>query len=140
MTKEQIEEIRAIGFKVSEEDSRGKVAIESDNLPDLLSLESLILILTFEEEIHYWDAFRESPTDPGGYVTALRLDGEMVAYMVGNHGWTSSWNVISIPEMAKQIQKNWDKDCDRGMYLNKIMISRNKYVTRERISDDLRRK
>lgn len=140
MTKEQIEELRVIGFKIGKEDERGKIAIESENIPDLICLERLILILTFEETISYWDAYRRSPTDPGGYVSALRLDTETVAYMDGNHGWTSSWNIISIQEMAKRIQRNWDKDCDCGLYLNKILISHNKYVTRERISNDLRKK
>lgn len=140
MTKEQIEELCALGFEVSGEDERGKIAIARENVPDLICLEQLILILTFEEEINYWDAYRKSPTDPGGYVTAIRLDVETVAYMDGNHGWSSSWDVIPIQEMAKRIQKNWDKDCDRGLYLNKVIISHNKYVTRERINSDLQRK
>ena len=32
---------------------------------------------------------------------------------------------ISIREMAERIQRNWDKDCDSGMYLNRILISDN---------------
>ena len=140
MKKEQIEKLRALGFEVGEDDKRGEIAIESQNVPDLICLEKMILILTFEEEINYWDAYRKSPTDPGGYVTALRMDNETVAYKDGNHGWSSSWDIISIHEMAKRIQKNWDKDCDRGRYFNKVMISHNKYVTRERINSDLCRK
>lgn len=139
MTEEQIQELSGIGFKVSEDNARGKVVIESEIIPDIFSLEKLILLLTFEDGINYWDAYRKSPTDPGGYVTALCLDTETVAYMDGNHGWTSSWDIISIQEMAKRIQKNWDKDCDRGLYLNKIIITHNKYVTRERISNNLRK-
>lgn len=140
MTKEQTEELRVIGFKVSEEDFRGNIIIEKEIIPDLSSLEKLILILTFGEQIEYWDAYRRSSTDPGGYVTALRWDEEHVAYMDGNHGWSSSWDIISIQEMAKRIQKNWDKDCNGGKYLNKIVISHNQYVTREQIGNDLRKK
>lgn len=142
MTKEQIAELCKLGFKVSECSVCGRVgsAIESENIPDLICLEKLVLILTFQEQIHYWDAYRKSPTDLGGYVTAIRMDAETVAYMDGNHGWTSKWDIISIREMAERIQRNWDKDSDRGMYLNRILISDNKYVTRERINADLRGK
>ena len=140
MTKEQTEKLRVIGFKVSEVDSRGEIAIEKPIIPDLSSLEELISILTFGEEIKFWDAYRRSSTDPGAYVSALRLDEENVAYMDGNHGWSTRWNIVSIQEMAKRIQKNWDKDCDGGKYFNKIVISHNKYVTRERINNDLRKK
>lgn len=140
MTNEQIEKVRALGFEVSGDDGRGRIAIERESIPDLICLEKLILILTFDEEINYWDAYRKSPTDPGGYVTAIRLDGETVAYKDGNHGWSSSWDIVSIQEMAERIQKNWDKDCDCGLYLNKVIILPNKFVTRERINSDLRRK
>lgn len=61
MTKEQIEQLQVLGFEVSEADRRGRIAIERENIPDLKCLEKLILILTFEEEIHYWDAYRKSP-------------------------------------------------------------------------------
>ena len=98
------------------------------------------MTMTFDDEIHYWDAYKKSPTDPGGYVTALRLDEEHVAYMEGNHGWTSSWYIVSVEEMAGHIQKNWDKDCDRGKYYNKVLIQKNKYITREKINNDLYRK
>lgn len=140
LTREQIQDLRDFGFCVSEEDERGRIAVSGEIIPDLVSLEMLLLTLTFWEEIHYWDADTYSPTDPGGYVTALRWDADSVAYMEGNHGWSSRWKIVSIEEMAKHIQKNWDKDCDRGAYLNRIQISHNKYISRERIRSRLREK
>lgn len=137
MTKEQIEQLQYLGFAVSEEDERGNIAIESDSIPDLERLELLIAVMTFKEEIHYWDAFKKSPSDPGGYVSAIRWDEENVAYMEGNHGWTSRWQIVPITEMAAHMQKNWDKDCDRGKYLNKVFVSQNSYTTRERIKKNL---
>lgn len=107
MTEEQKEYLKEFGFKVS------------------------------DEEISYGDADWKSSTDPGGYVTALRLDNERVAYREGNHGWISKWYIVSVEEMAKHIQKNWDKDCDRGMYLNNVQIEHNKYITRQEIDDNL---
>lgn len=137
MTKEQIEQLQYLGFKISKEDERGYTAVEKEGVPELSSLELLISTTTFKDEIHYWDAFKKSPTDPGGYVSAIRWDDENVAYMEGNHGWTSRWQVVPIAELAEHMQKNWDKDCDRGRYLNKVLVSQNSYTTKERISRDL---
>ena len=137
MTEEQKEYLKEFGFKVSDEDERGRTVVFSEMVPDLISLEMLILTMTFYEEISYWDADWKSPIDPGGYVTALRLDNERVAYREGNHGWISKWYIVSVEEMAKHIQKNWDKDCDRGMYLNNVQIEHNKYITRQEIDDNL---
>lgn len=137
MTDKQINELQVWGFQVSDEDLRYGVAIFSESIPELVVLKKLISTMTFDDEIHYWDADRKSSTDPGGYVTALRLDKELVAYKEGNHGWTSSWYIVSVEDMAKHIQKNWNKDCDRGMYLNKVWIQPNKYITRESINNDL---
>lgn len=137
MIQEQIKILRNLGFEVSEKDGKGNITISKSTIPDLIVLEKLLLTMTFDEEIHYWDADQKSPTDPGGYVTALCLGKQQVAYMEGNHGWTSKWYIISVEEMAKHIQKNWDKDCDGGKYLNKVQIRTNKYVTREEISKSL---
>ena len=137
MTDKQIKELQVLGFQISDEDLRYGVAVFSKTIPELMVLKKLILTMTFDDEILYWDADRKSSTDPGGYVTALRLNEQQVAYMEGNHGWSSSWYIVSVEEMAKHIQKNWDKDYDRGMYLNKVLIQTNKYITRERINNDL---
>ena len=139
MTQEQIQDLRDFGFCVGDEDERGDTVVSCETIPGLTELEMLLLTLTFGDEIHYWDADKQSPTDPGGYVKALRWDVDSVAYMEGNHGWSSRWQIVSIEEMAKHMQKNWDKDCDRGAYLNRIRISHNKYISRERVSEDLKR-
>lgn len=137
MTAEQITLLQEFGFKVGEDDHRGRTQIYCENIPDLLSLEMLILTMTFRDEINYWDADWYSPTDPGGYVSALRLDNERVAYKEGNHGWTSHWHIVTIKEMAEHIQKNWDKDCDRGKFLNCIWIEPNDYITKDKICEKI---
>ena len=96
MTDIQKKELEILGFKISNEDTKYGVAVFSETIPQLDLLQKMIFTMTFDDEIHYWDAYRESPTDPGGYVTALRLNEEQVAYMEGNHGWTSSWYIVSI--------------------------------------------
>ena len=137
MTDKQIKELQVLGFQVSDEDLRYGVAVSSETIPELDALKKMILTMTFDDEINYWDADRKSPTDQGGYVTALRLNERQVAYKEGNHGWSSSWYIVSIEEMANHIKKNWDKDCDRGKYLNKVLINQNKYITRDKIKSDL---
>ena len=139
MTQEQIQNLQDFGFCVDEEDERGNRVVSCKSIPGLTELEMLLLTLTFGEEIHYWDAEKQSPTDPGGYVTALRWDADSVVYMEGNQGWSSHWQIVSIEEMAKHMQKNWDKDCDRGAYLNRIRVSHNKYIARECVSKGLKK-
>ncbi|MBQ7933584.1 MAG: hypothetical protein IJ327_02185 [Lachnospiraceae bacterium] len=136
MTNKQIKELQVLGFQISDEDVRYGVAVFSETIPELNVLKKLIFIMTFNDEIHYWDADRESPTDPGGYVTALRLDEERVAI------WKEimAGQVVGILYLLRRwrniYKKNWDKDCDRGMYFNKVLIQQNKYITRERINKD----
>ena len=137
MTQEQINLLKEFGFQIDEDYHRGRTPIYSEKIPDLLSLEMLILTMTFQDEINYWDADWYSPTDPGGYVSALRLDNEWVAYMEGNHGWTSRWYIVTIKEMAEHMQKNWDKDCDRGKFLNRVWIEPNRYTTKEKIREKI---
>ena len=137
MTQEQINLLKEFGFQIDEDYHRGRTPIYSEKIPDLLSLEMLILTMTFQDEINYWDADWYSPTDPGGYVSALRLDNERVAYMEGNHGWTSRWYIVTIKEMAEHMQKNWDKDCDRGKFLNRVWIEPNRYTTKEKIREKI---
>lgn len=137
MTAEQIILLKEFGFRIGKDDHRGRTQIYCENIPDLLSLEMLILTMTFQDEINYWDADWNSPTDPGGYVSALRLDNERVAYMEGNHGWTSRWYIVTIEEMAEHIQKNWDKDCDRGKFLNRVWIEPNRYTTKDKIREKI---
>ncbi len=140
LTEEQIQDLQYFGFQVDEEDERGYMAVFCDRIPDLVSLEMLLLTLTFWDEIHYWDADTYSPTDPGGYVLALRWDVDSVAYMEANQSWSSRWQIVSIEEMAKHMQKNWDKDCNGGKYLNRILVCHNKYnIWRERITGNLKK-
>ena len=51
------------------------------------------------------------------------LDENRAVYMEGNHGWSSKYKAVSVEELAELMIKNWDKDCDGGMYLNRIKVS-----------------
>lgn len=135
MTKEQIEDLRYIGFEVKED--KDGFAVESETVPDLLQIELLLSVCTFWEAVHYWDADWESPTDPGAYVCAIRWDAKHIAYKEANYCWTSRWRIVTIEEMAKHVQLNWDKDCNDGRYLNRVIIEYNKNIDRERIRKNL---
>lgn len=134
MKEYQIDEYKKLGFNVIYD--RDDILIEMNNIPDLSLIKRLIILLTFKDELNYWDSEYKSPSDPGAYVSAIRYSDETFAYRVGNHGWISNWEIISIDEMAKRIRKNWDKDCDYGKYLNRIKISQNKHITRSNIDSD----
>ena len=136
MTQEQIKDIQDLGFQVSEEDIRGRTFVSRETIPDLLSLEMLILTTTFKEEIFFWNYYGKNISDPGSYVTAIHWDNETVAYKEANHGWSGSWKLMAIAEMAELIQKNWDKDCDRGAFLNQIRIEKSPYI----VKSDLKKK
>ncbi len=130
MTQEQIKDLREWGFQISEEDVRGRTMVSKETMPDLLSLEMLILTMTFKDEIFFWNYYGKTISDPGSYVTAIRWDNETVAYKEANHGWSGSWKLMPIAEMAKLMQINWDKDCDRGAFLNQIRIEKSLYITK----------
>ncbi len=139
MTDEQITNLRYLGFTVGEEDPRRGFPVESESIPDLTALELMLSVMTFKEDISYWNAFCRSPSDPGGYVTALRLDSDTMAYREGNHGWIGRWELISLSEAARRIQENWDKDCDYGLFLNRIYICRNKHITKSSIMENMKK-
>ncbi|NMC56216.1 MAG: hypothetical protein GYA50_03230 [Eubacteriaceae bacterium] len=55
------------------------------------------------------------------------IDEYTVAYMLGNHGWSSDWKKISIMEFAKYLQKNWGVEDWSGAYKNYIELRENLY-------------
>lgn len=137
MTQEQIKELHEWGFEVGEEDVRGRTMVSKETIPDLLSLEILILTMTFKDEIFFWNHYGKTISDPGSYVTAIHWDNETVVYKEGNHGWSSSWKFMPIAEMVKLIQMNWDKDCDRGAFLNQIRIEKSPYIVKSDLKKQL---
>ena len=122
MKEESELKIKQLNFRIS---SMGRNGIRSVSMEDIPSREIVVQMLkqlTFEDAIYFWDYYHVTVTDPGGYVTAYMLDEDRAVYMEGNHGWTSRYEAISVDYLAEMIIKNWDKDCDGGMYMNAIQV------------------
>lgn len=122
MQEEKVKQIKKLGFDVSEAGRNGEQFVSMQSIPEKDIVIKMLKVLTFDDEIFFWDYFHDTVTDPGGYVTAYMLDNCRSVYMEGNHGWSSKFVAISVDELAELMIKNWDKDCDGGMFLNKIRI------------------
>lgn len=123
MQEEQIEKIKTLGFDVSGKGRNGERFLFMQSVPTKDMTLKMLKVLSFEDCICFWDYYHVTITDPGGYVSAYMLDENRAVYKEGNHGWSSDFKSISSDELAELVIKNWDKDCDGGMYLNKIQIS-----------------
>ncbi len=124
MQELKVLQIKKLGFDVSEKGRNGERFISMQSVPTKDIVIKMLRVLTFEDWICFWDSFHTSVTDPGGYVSAYMLDKNRAVYKEGNHGWSSDFEAVSVEDLAELMIKNWDKDCDGGMYLNRIQIGR----------------
>jgi len=122
MQEEKTKKIKKLEFDVSDIGRNGEQFISMQSVPEIDVVTKMLKVLTFEDEIFFWDYYHDTISDPGGYVSAYMLDDNRAVYMEGNHGWSSKFTTISVDELAELIIKNWDKDCDAGMFLNRIRI------------------
>lgn len=122
MLEDQVEQLVKLGFDVSEKGRNGERFIFRQTAPTIDEALEMLKIFTFEDGIFFWNFFHVTISDPGAYVIAYVLNQDRAVYEEGNHGWSSEYKAISLQELAELIIKNWDKDCDRGEYLNKIEI------------------
>lgn len=122
MQEEKVIKIEELGFEVSEEGRNGERFVFMESAPEKDTAIKMLKILSFEDCICFWDYFHATITDPGGYVSAYMLDENRAVYKEGNHGWSSDFKTFSVGELAELMIKNWDKDCDGGMYHYKIKV------------------
>lgn len=129
MQEFKINRIKELGFEVSEMKKKRERYILKSTTPEVNQLIAMLKVLSIHECISFWDCYYNTVTDPGAYVTAYVLDENRVAYKESNHGWSSDYNVVSMEEFSTLVIKNWDKDCDNGIYFNSIRISPNNSFT-----------
>jgi len=122
MQEEKVRRITELGFEVSEEGRNGERFVFMEYIPEKSIATKMLKVLSFEDCICFWDYYHVSVTDPGGYVSAYMLDENRCVYKEGNHGWSSNYKAISVDDLAELMIKNWDKDCDGGMYHYQIKI------------------
>ncbi|MGY2893434.1 hypothetical protein [Deinococcus sp. UYEF24] len=62
--------------------------------------------LTEGQALHFFAADVPSPSDPGGYVTAMRNTAGNLTRWVGNHGWSSALREVSLTELQDELYRN----------------------------------
>lgn len=72
---------------------------------------NVLVELTVDYELVFFDYFHPQWSDPGAYVTVRRYKNNFV-YMLGNHGWSSPWYATDINRLCRYIMKNKDYQND----------------------------
>ena len=126
-----LEKIREAGFEVKPHERDGinglLKLIYYYTTPDINLIIKLLLLIKKKYKISFFDLYHPQISDPGAYCSAVVINEDTVAYMLGNHGWSSEWKKIPIWEFAKYLQKNWGTEDWSGVYKNYIQISENLY-------------
>jgi hypothetical protein len=58
------------------------------------------------QELHFFAADVPSPSDPGGYVMAARNSEGHLTRTVGNHGWHTDTERVSLEEVRDELYRN----------------------------------
>lgn len=110
-----IGQIKELGFNVSEEGKIGEFFIPIQSVPEKDNIIKMFKILTFDYEILLGNFFNDSIIVTSDYISAY-------VYKDKVYGYNSVFNPMPIEDFVDLVIKNWDKDCDDGMHLNKIRI------------------
>ena len=63
-------------------------------------------------EIHFFDHFHPTISDPGAYCTAQKLSAGKYAYYRANHGWSSKWEAADLDFLTEYLYKNREFNTD----------------------------
>lgn len=119
-----INELTKLGFTVSQGGRTGQLSVGMQATPSEECLSRLLALITPEYEIFYWDYYSPTRSDPGAYITIRKNAQDELFRKKANHGWSGDWKQAEPGEVISDIIRNWDKDCDRGKFLNRIEIRR----------------
>jgi hypothetical protein len=56
-------------------------------------------------QLIFFDNFHPQISDPGAYVFVQKQNNNFI-YQLGNHGWSSNWEVINSKDLINYIYKN----------------------------------
>lgn len=109
--------IEQLGFEITPGfDNRDQVKVFYDGQPSKEIIKELLLLLTYEQELSFWDEdYGNNIHDPGRYISVYNM-GTHVVYHFGNHGWSSGYEKMSLDDMADLIAKNWTRADGRSAY------------------------
>ena len=109
--------IEQLGFEITPGfDNRDQLKVFYDGQPSKEIIKELLLLLTYEQELSFWDEdYGNNIHDPGRYISVYNM-GTHVVYNFGNHGWSSGYEKMSLDDMADLIAKNWTRADGRSAY------------------------
>lgn len=82
---------------------------------------TLLNWLPYGFELHFYDQYYPSMSDPGAYVTVQRRE-DIFIHMLGNHGWSSDWMKQSPELLATWLMLNMEKKGDLYEPLSSITV------------------
>jgi hypothetical protein len=96
--------------------NRRNIKIQNKNKQQICDL---LIRLSADKELHFFDAFHPAWSDPGAYITVVKYNDGYI-YKMGNHGWSSAWHPTDIDRLSRYILKN--RDCQEGgIYIQRIV-------------------
>jgi len=69
-----------------------------------ITLRQLIQNIPPQTKVMFFDKSFPSPSDPGAYVSFMRVNNQYVANR-SNHGWSSKWSVIDVGKLENYFLK-----------------------------------
>lgn len=69
-------------------------------------IEQFLTSLPNKYQLNFFDNSYPQISDPGAYVWTQRLTGDIYAYSLHNHGWSSEWKQITKTELVDYIYLN----------------------------------
>ena len=96
--------------------NRDQIKVFYDGEPSKEKIKELLSLLTYEQELCFWDEdYGNNIHDPGRYIDVFNM-GSQVIYRFANHGWSSGFEKMPLDDMASLIVKNWTRADGRGDY------------------------
>ena len=96
--------------------NRDQIKVFYDGEPSKEKVKELLSLLTYEQELCFWDEdYGNNIHDPGRYIDVFNM-GSQVIYRFANHGWSSGFEKMPLDDMASLIVKNWTRADGRGDY------------------------
>ncbi|MCR4791716.1 MAG: HAD family hydrolase [Lachnospiraceae bacterium] len=125
------ESIRSLGFDIRESKRRIFYA-HSEEIPTKEQIRGILDLFTENVEMSFWNYYHRKGVEPGSYIDIQILDGKPYI-KEGTHGCNGNYKNVDMDVLLGFIIRNWDKDCDWGLYDHAVAIqpSKSEYVRRD---------
>ena len=58
------------------------------------------------QQLAFYAADHPSVSDPGAYIWVQRESGGTLLRKAANHGWSTDWKVVALPEVQAELHRN----------------------------------